>query len=89
MSSTEPPKIEFPCRYPIKAIGDNGADFKALVITTVKQFAPDLNEQHIELNASRNGNFVSVRFVIQATGIEQLQSLHAALIATGRVKMVI
>ncbi len=88
MTSTDAPKIEFPCDYPIKAIGDNGVDFQALVIDTVKVFAPDLDEKRVTINPSRKGNFVAVRFFIQATGENQLKSIHEALLATGRVKMV-
>jgi len=89
MSQMDAPKIEFPCEYPIKAIGDNGDDFQTLVIETVKKFVPDLDETKVTLNPSRKGNFVSVRFIIQATGKAQLKILHEALMATGRVKMVI
>ena len=88
MNSSEAPKIEFPCDYPIKAIGDNGNDFKKLVIETVKNFAPDIDERRVTLNPSAKGNFVSVRFFIEATGKEQLEQIHKALLATGRVKMV-
>jgi len=88
MTSAEAPKIEFPCDYPIKAIGDSGVDFKGLVIDTVKVFAPDIDEKRVTLNPSSKGNFVSVRFFIQATGKEQLELIHKALLATGRVKMV-
>lgn len=88
MTNVEAPKIEFPCDYPIKAIGDNGSDFKELVINTVKTFAPDIDESRVVLNPSAKGNFVSVRFFIEATGKEQLELIHKALLATGRVKMV-
>lgn len=89
MTQPDAPKIEFPCDYPIKVIGDNGDDFQSLVIDTVRAVAPDLEDGCITLNPSRNGTFVSVRFVIRATGVEQLKVLHEALMATGRVKMVI
>jgi len=85
----DPPKIEFPCDYPIKVIGDNDSDFHALVVETVKEHAPDLDESTIKLNPSRNGTFVSVRFTIRATGKQQLKAMHVALMATGRVKMVL
>ena len=88
MTTPEAPKIEFPCDYPIKAIGDNGGDFQQLVVDTVRKFAPDLDESRIVLNPSSKGKFVSVRFFIQATGEKQLESIHKALLATGRVKMV-
>ena len=89
MAEAQAPKIEFPCDYPIKAIGDSGVDFQSLVIDTVKTFAPDLDESRVTINPSRKGNFVSVRFFIQATGEKQLESIHKALLATGRVKMVL
>lgn len=88
MTATDAPKIEFPCDYPIKAIGDNGDDFKELVLNVVKEFAPDLDDSRVTLNPSAKGTFVSVRFFIQATGKEQLALIHKALLATGRVKMV-
>jgi len=89
MSNPEDVKIEFPCDYPIKAIGDNNVDLRALVVQTVKKFAPDLDESRIKLNPSRNGTFVSVRFNIMATGKDQLKLIHEALMATGHVKMVL
>mgnify|MGYP000482803808 CR=1 FL=1 len=89
MATPDEAKIEFPCDYPIKAIGNNKIDLKALVIETVKKYAPDLNEARVTLNPSSKGTFVSVRFFIEATGPEQLKSIHEALMATGHVKMVI
>lgn len=87
--SVDEPKIEFPCDYPIKALGSNNVDLKALVIETVKVHAPDLDESKVTLNESSKGTFVSVRFSIYATGPEQLKAIHEALMATGHVKMVI
>jgi putative lipoic acid-binding regulatory protein len=89
MLSKDEPKIEFPCDYPIKAIGNNNVDLKALVVETVKLHAPDIDETKVVLNPSRNGTFVSVRFSIQATGPEQLKLIHEALMSTGQVKMVL
>lgn len=85
----EEPKIEFPCDYPIKAIGSNSVDLKALVIQIVKEHAPDLDESRVSLNESSKGTFVSVRFHINATGPDQLKAIHEALMATGHIKMVI
>lgn len=83
------PKIEFPCDYPIKALGDNSVDLKALVIKTVQAHAPDLDESRVSLNESSKGTFVSVRFYINATGPDQLKAIHESLMTTGHVKMVI
>jgi putative lipoic acid-binding regulatory protein len=84
------PKIEFPCPdYPIKIIGRAAPDFKELVIDIVRQYAPDLDLSKVDEQGSSKGTFTSVRMKITATGADQLDALHQALKATGRVQMVI
>ena len=89
MSQPEPPKIEFPCDYPIKVIGKAAPDFKDFVVKTISVHAPDLDASCVEINPSRNGKFVSVRLSIMATGKAQLENLFEDLKASGRVTMVI
>ena len=89
MPSIDDVKIEFPCDYPIKAIGNNSIDLKALVIETLLPHVPDLDESRMSLNPSRKGTFVSVRFYIEAQGPDHLKTIHEALMATGHVKMVL
>ena len=38
----QPPKIEFPCEYPIKVLGHAVPDFDELVFKAVKKHAPEL-----------------------------------------------
>ena len=83
------PKIEFPCHYPIKVIGDAGDGFADLVIDIVRRHAPDLDVTTLTMRDSSNGRFVSVQVAIRATGLEQLQAIHVDLRATGRVHMVL
>lgn len=89
MSQPEAPKIEFPCDYPIKVIGKAAPDFKEFVIETISVHAPDLDIERVDINASRNGKFISVRLWIIATGKDQLENLFEDLKASGRVTMVI
>ncbi|MGB0466101.1 MAG: YbeD family protein [Pontibacterium sp.] len=90
MSEQEAPKIEFPCEnYPIKVVGRGGDDFKGFVVEMVQVHAPDLDISQVTVQDSRKGTFQSVRFSITATGESQLRALHKALMATGRVTMVI
>lgn len=89
MSEQAPPKIEFPCDYPIKVVGDAAPDFKDFVIRTVEEHAPGLDTSKITLNSSKNGRFISVRMTIVATGEEQLKALFEDLKASGRVHMVL
>lgn len=83
------PRIEFPCQYPIKVIGNAGEGFVALVTDIVERHAPGLDSSAIDVMESKNGRFLSVRIKITATGPEQLQALNAELKATGRVQMVL
>lgn len=83
------PRIEFPCRYPIKVIGNAGEGFVALVTDIVERHAPGLDPATIDVKESKNGRFLSLRMEINATGPEQLQALNAELKATGRVQMVL
>ncbi len=83
------PKIEFPCDYPIKAIGSNNVDLKSVVLDIVRLHAPDIDSSKVALNPSRNGTFVSVRFTIFASGESQLKAIHEDLIASEYIKMVL
>lgn len=89
MAEIEAPKIEFPCLYPIKVVGDATEDFQAFVLDVLERHAGSILDEHIELNPSRTGRFVSVRVSITATGPEQLQAIFEELKASGRVHMVL
>lgn len=84
-----PPKINFPCDYPIKVVGDAADDFPAAVCQVVERHAADFNAADIQVIDSRNGRFQSVRLTIRATGEQQLNELFVELKATGRVHMVV
>lgn len=85
----EPPKITFPCDYPLKVVGDAADDFPATVCQVIVRHAPDFDETTLEVVDSRNGRFQSVRVTIVATGEQQLSQLFNELKATGRVHMVV
>lgn len=83
------PSIEFPCDYPIKVMGEAAPDFKTFVIDVVRRHAPDLEEDQVTVNASRNARFYAVRLRIRATSREQLAALFLDLKRSGRVRMVL
>ncbi|MCW2294166.1 putative lipoic acid-binding regulatory protein [Pseudomonas sp. BIGb0408] len=89
-TDVQAPKIEFPCpNYPIKVIGEAGDGFTDMVIEVIQRHAPDFDAGTLVTRDSRNGRFLSVQVLITATGVEQLQSIHVDLRATGRVQMVL
>ncbi|MFC3286301.1 HP0495 family protein [Litchfieldella rifensis] len=86
---TEAPKVEFPCDYSLKIVGDAATDFRDAIIDVVESHAPGIDHSSISVVDSRNGKFQSVRVTITATGKPQLEALFASLKATGRVHMVL
>ncbi|KPQ28236.1 MAG: hypothetical protein HLUCCX14_11445 [Marinobacter excellens HL-55] len=89
MSEQKPPKIEFPCDYVIKVIGNAAPDFSEFVLDVVGQHAPGVCEADISVTDSSKGRFASVQLKIVATGEAQLQALFKDLKASGRVHMVL
>ncbi len=87
--SGEAPKIEFPCDYPIKILGDNHVSFTDRVVEVVRRHAPELPDEKVSCRESRNGNYISVTVVIRAQGEEQLKRLHAELKADQWVRLVL
>ncbi len=85
----EPPKIEFPCLYPIKVIGVAGANFEMDAVMTVERHAGKIAPEFITLNPSKSNTYVSVRMTIAATGVEQLESIFEDLKKLPNTKMVL
>jgi putative lipoic acid-binding regulatory protein len=77
--------LEFPCRFPIKAMGKAGEGFDSLVARLVRRHAPDLGEDAVTLRESRGGKWVSVTFVIEATSQQQIDAIYRDLSACEKV----
>ena len=89
MTEQEPPKIEFPCDYPIKVLGRSSAEFRGIIIEVFERHAPGFDEEKITVKDSAKGTFTSLTITITATDKDQLDALHQDLMATGHVQMVI
>ena len=89
MSEQEPPKIEFPCEYPIKVLGRSTEEFRSVIIEVFERHAPGFDQETITVRDSARGTFTSLTITITATGKDQLDALHKDLMATGHVQMVI
>lgn len=87
--SARPPRIEFPCEYPIAVVGEAAVDFRAMVETIVERHAPGFPRERTTVRESGGGRWVSVRLTIRATGEAQLAALFAELKGTGRVQTVL
>jgi uncharacterized protein len=84
----EPPKIVFPCRYPIKVLGRAGESFHTTVLAIFQRHASGFEEGDVIVKDSRKGTFQSITVTIMAQDEEQLRLIHEDLMATGLVTMV-
>jgi len=85
----KPPKIEFPCDYPIKVIGDASHDLVDNVLSVVVKYDATVTYTKIEERPSSNGNYCSVRVEFTATGEVQLKSMFEELKTHSWVRMVL
>ncbi|MCK5120819.1 MAG: DUF493 family protein [Methylomarinum sp.] len=71
--------IDFPCQFPIKAMGKNIPDFDAIVVAIVRQHVDDLKESAVKTKSSKGDKFLSVTVTIEATSRKQLDSIYQGL----------
>lgn len=79
MSDPTPTLLEFPCRFPIKAMGRQSAEFEGLVIELVRAHAHLYPGEAPQVRSSKDGNYLSITAVIEAESQQQLDSIYQAL----------
>ena len=89
VTEQEPPKIEFPCDYPIKVMGNACPEFQALVMEVMERHAPGFDQSAVSSRGSSKGTFEAITVVVTATGVDQLQAIFDDLKNNHLVKMVL
>ena len=79
--------MEFPCQFPIKAMGRNSEGFEAKIVTLVRKHCPELHEAAVVSRDSKGGKYLSVTVTITATSREQLDNIYMELTACEEVMM--
>lgn len=79
--------LEFPCDFPIKALGHSGADFQVLVTELISRHAPDIDLRTLRIRDSRNGRYQSVTLTVYARSRDQLDAIYRDLSSHERVIM--
>lgn len=87
MSDNQPSLLEFPCQFPIKAMGKTDIEFDLLVIDIIREHVDDLSENAIKTRPSKNGKYVSVTVTIEARSQKQLDDIYLQLSAHPAVLM--
>ena len=88
-TTQEPPKIEFPCRYPVKVMGVAGDAFRSATVSIFEKHAGVITETDISIRVSNGGSYEALTVTITAQGVEQLQAIFADLKEHPLVRMVL
>ena len=81
--------LEFPCDFPIKAMGRCDSGFEAKALQIVRRHVPDFDARNMRSRASRKGNYLSVTFTVSVSSREQLDDLYRELTACQEMLMVL
>ncbi len=79
--------IEFPCDFPVKAMGLATETLHATVMEIVCKHAPDTTGTALKTRPSSNGKYLSVTVTVRATSQAQLDAIYTDLSACKQVLM--
>ena len=79
--------FEFPCQFPIKAMGLSSVDFDLIVVEIVRRHVADLGEGAVTSRPSKGGKYSAVTIMIEASSREQLDAIYMDLTAHPSVLM--
>ncbi len=86
-SKTPRELLDFPCAFPIKAIGIAGDEFEAAVVTIIRKHTPDIAEGAFKSQSSGEGKYMSMTVTIQARNQDHIDAIYTELSACEHVIM--
>ena len=79
--------FEFPCQFPIKAMGRNIPDLDAIIVALVRRHVDNLSENAVRTRESKGGKFISITVEIEAQSKAQLDAIYTDLNACPHIVM--
>ena len=73
--------FEFPCEFPVKAMGKTCDELEIAVIEIMNRHVPDLGEGAIKMRPSSKGTYTAITVTIQAQSKDQLDAIYMELTA--------
>lgn len=71
--------LEFPCRFPIKVMGKTSSELELIALEIVRRHAPDLYEGVVTTRPSKDGNYIAVTILVEASSKQQLDAIYQDL----------
>ena len=79
--------LEFPCEFPIKAMGLSCDALEISVIEIVSRHVENLPEGALKMKPSKTGKYTSITITITAHSKDQLDAIYLDLTACEHVNM--
>lgn len=86
MTDETPSLLEFPCDFPIKAMGPQIPEFRARVIEILAAHLA-VDEARLSERPSSNGRYLAITYVARAESQAQLDAIYRELTACELVAM--
>jgi len=81
--------IEFPCRFPIKAMGRDEFEFQAHVLQIISAHVDDIDPNDVMIRSSSKGKFIAVTVTIEAKSQAHLDRVYRNLTSSERILYVL
>ncbi|MDF1683183.1 MAG: DUF493 domain-containing protein [Legionellaceae bacterium] len=81
--------LKFPCDFPIKIMGKATEAFKNDIFAIINKHYPTLKKDAIQINTSKNGNFLAISVTVYAIDQSSLDALYQDLSQHPDIKMVL
>jgi len=79
--------LEFPCEFPIKAMGLACDELEIAVIEIINRHVTDLGEGALTMRPSKNGKYTAITVTITACSKQQLDDIYYDLTACEHVSV--
>ena len=77
--TSEETLLEFPCEFPIKALGRADCELDLRVVEIIRKHVPDLREGAVKSRPSSGGKYTAVTVTIRATNLAQIHAIYQEL----------
>ncbi len=81
--------LEFPCDFPIKAMGETSAELDAAVVSIIANHIDDIDETLIQSRQSSGGKYTSITVTVHVTSKVQLDNIYRELSSHKLIKYVL
>lgn len=79
--------LEFPCEFPVKAMGLACDEFEIAVIEIINRHVDDLPEGALSMRPSKNGKYTAITITITAQSKQQIDAIYLDLTACEHVSI--